>query len=206
MPYATPLVRHGGWRKSVGVAMRGVEERPAGLVYRMDQISPEVEDRLLGRFADLETEPVTMHGVASRRRVRHFGVGYDFESWGTTATEQVPDFLLDLRARAGELAGVEPASFVEVLVTWYPPGATIGWHRDASVFGPVVVGLSLGSDTVMRFQRRAAGGERRVFEQPLSRRSAYVLAGAARSAWQHSIPASGRERWSVTFRQLRGGR
>jgi alkylated DNA repair dioxygenase AlkB len=57
---------------------------------------------------------------------------------------------------------------------------------------------------VMRFQRRASGGERRVFEQPLAKRSAYVLAGAARSAWQHSVPAVKQERWSVTFRQVRG--
>lgn len=56
----------------------------------------------------------------------------------------------------------------------------------------------------MRFQRRAAGGERReVFEQPLERRSGYVLSGAARSAWQHSIPAVAQERYSVTFRTVR---
>ncbi len=144
-----------------------------------------------------------MHEVPSRRRVRHFGVDYDFATWGTTATEPIPGQLLPLRERAAALAEVEPASFVEALVTHYPPGAGIGWHRDASAFGPVVVGVSLGSDAVMRFQRRAAGGERRVFEQPLARRSAYVLSGAARSAWQHSVPAVTEERWSVTFRQLR---
>ncbi len=55
----------------------------------------------------------------------------------------------------------------------------------------------------MRFQRRAAGGERRVFEQPLERRSGYVLSGAARSVWQHSIPAVAQERYSVTFRTVR---
>ncbi len=189
----------------MSMAMRGVEERQAGLLYRTDMVTPGQESELLGRFAALETEPVVMHGVASRRQVRHFGVGYDFDSWETAPTEPIPDYLLKLRARAGQVAGVQPSTLVEVLVTWYPPGATIGWHRDASAFGPVVVGVSLGSDSVMRFQRRAAGGERRVFEQPLERRSAYVLAGAARSAWQHSVPPVRQERWSVTFRQLRGG-
>jgi alkylated DNA repair protein (DNA oxidative demethylase) len=186
------------------MAMRGVQERPAGLVYRTDLVSAGQEAELVSRFAALETEAVVMRGVASRRQVRHFGVGYDFDSWSTAPTEPIPGYLLALRAAAGELAGVPPAALAEALVTWYPAGATIGWHRDASAFGPVVVGVSLGSDAVMRFQRRAAGGERRVFEQPLARRSAYVLAGAARSAWQHSVPPVRDERWSVTFRQLRG--
>ncbi|KAA1428083.1 alpha-ketoglutarate-dependent dioxygenase AlkB [Nocardioides antri] len=183
--------------------MRGVPEQPAGLAYEADLLTAAEESDLLGRFRGLGLEPVVMRGAASRRRVGHFGVGYDFDSAGTAPAEPIPDYLLRLRDRAAVLAGTEPSAFVEALVTQYPPGATIGWHRDARVFGSVVVGVSLGSDAVMRFQRRAAGGERRVFEQPLARRSAYVLTGAARWTWQHSVPPVPEERWSVTFRQLR---
>jgi alkylated DNA repair dioxygenase AlkB len=185
------------------MGMRGVEERPAGLVYAPAFVSDAEESDLLARLAGLETRPVVMHGVSSRRRIVHFGVGYDFDSWDTTAAPPVPDYLLDLCGRAASLAGADADSFVEVLVTRYPPGASIGWHRDAAVFGPLVVGVSLGAEAVMRFQRRAAGGERRVFEQPLARRSAYVLGGAARAAWQHSVPPVRQERWSVTLRQVR---
>ena len=184
--------------------MRGLAQRPEGLLYRPDVVTSEEGSELLGKFAELGTEPVVMHGVASRRQVLHFGVGYDFDSWETGPTQPIPGYLLELRAKAGEVAGVEPSSFREALVTWYPTGATIGWHRDASAFGPVVVGVSLGSDSVMRFQRRAGGGERRVFEQPLAQRSAYVLTGAARWAWQHRLPPVRQERWSVTFRELSG--
>ncbi len=187
------------------MAMRGVRERPAGLSYTAALISTDEEAELLGWCGDLETEPVIMHGVPSKRQVRHFGVGYDFATWGTTSIGAIPDELQDLRRRAAREAQVDAAAFVEALVTRYPVGASIGWHRDATAFGPVVVGVSLGSDAVMRFQRRAAGGERRVFEQPLVRRSAYVLAGASRSVWQHSVPPVAQERWSVTFRQLRRG-
>lgn len=183
--------------------MRGVLERPAGLRYEAELVTAGEESDLLARFGTLSLEPVVMHGVASRRLVGHFGVGYDFDSTGALPAEPIPDYLGWLRERAALLAGTAPASFVEALVTCYPPGATIGWHRDAQVFGPVVVGVSLGSDAVMRFQRRAAGGERRVFEQALARRSAYVLTGAARATWQHSVPPVKEERWSVTFRQLR---
>ena len=67
----------------------------------------------------------------------------------------------------------------------------------------MVLGVSLAGACVMRFRRTAAGGERRVFEQPLAPRSAYVLAGAARNLWQHSIPSVPEPRYSITFRSVR---
>ncbi|MFF0316591.1 hypothetical protein ACFYPH_18430 [Micromonospora sp. NPDC005252] len=56
----------------------------------------------------------------------------------------------------------------------------------------------------MRFQRGTAE-KRRVYEVELAPRSAYVLCGAARSNWQHSIPPVPELRYSVTFRQVRQG-
>jgi alkylated DNA repair protein (DNA oxidative demethylase) len=106
-----------------------------------------------------------------------------------------------LRERCARLAGLDPAELAQILFTRYPPGATIGWHRDAPVFG-TVVGVSLLSACRMRF-RRTVGGDPIVFERVLERRSAYVLAGSARWAWQHSIPPTKELRYSVTFRTLR---
>lgn len=182
--------------------MRGVIEQPAGLNYTDELMTLTEETALLERFVELDVTPLVMRGVPSRRLTRHFGVGYDFDTRGTVEVEPVPDYLLDLRARAAEFSGVHAESFVEALVSFYPPGATIGWHKDVMAFGGVVVGVSLGGACVMRFQRTAAGGERRVFEQPLAPRSAYALTGAARWTWQHSIPPVSEDRWSVTFRQL----
>jgi alkylated DNA repair dioxygenase AlkB len=184
------------------MAMRGVIEQPSGLSYRDELITEHEEAELLERFAQLEVTPLVLHGVPSRRLTRHFGVGYDFDSRSTNEVEPIPEYLLDLRAKAAGFGGVPAESFVEALVTRYPPGATINWHKDVPAFGSVVVGVSLASACVMRFQRTAAGGERRVFEQPLPPRSAYLLTGAARWVWQHSIPPVAEERWSVTFRQL----
>ena len=187
-------------------AMRGTPERPSGLTVRTGVLSPAEEAALVDRFGSLDFEPVVMRGVASRRRVRHFGASYDFDARTATATDPLPPYLLELRTRCAALAGERADSFVEALVTEYDAGASIGWHKDALVFGSVVLGVSLRSDAVMRFQRRAAGGERRVHEEPLPRRSAYVLAGAARWSWQHSIPPVEDLRYSVTFRQLAPGR
>jgi 2OG-Fe(II) oxygenase superfamily len=57
------------------------------------------------------------------------------------------------------------------------------------MFGPRVVGISLASACRMRFQR-GKGDARQVAEVTLEPRSAYVLAGVARFAWQHSIPST----------------
>jgi alkylated DNA repair dioxygenase AlkB len=54
----------------------------------------------------------------------------------------------------------------------------------------------------MRF-RRDVGGVRRTFELELEPRSGYVLAGEARTAWQHHAPATPNLRYSITFRTLR---
>ena len=83
----------------------------------------------------------------------------------------------------------------------YPAGAGIGWHRDAPQFG-LVVGVSLLGACRMRFQR-GTGSARQTRALELAPRSAYVLDGAVRWQWQHSIPPTKSPRYSVTFRTLR---
>jgi alkylated DNA repair dioxygenase AlkB len=53
----------------------------------------------------------------------------------------------------------------------------------------------------MRF-RRAADETRETSEVALAPRSAYLLAGEARWAWQHMIPPAQDLRHSITFRTL----
>ncbi|MEV4658765.1 alpha-ketoglutarate-dependent dioxygenase AlkB [Micromonospora sp. NPDC049301] len=184
--------------------MRGIHERPAGLTYQPDVVSSDEERSLLATVAALDFREIRMHGQTARRTVRSFGVDYDFGSFQLTEAEPMPVALQEVRRRCADLAGVAETSLAEALVTRYPPGSVIGWHRDAPVFGPTVVGLSLGSACLMRFQRGTAE-KRRVYEVGLAPRSAYVLSGAARSSWQHSIPPVPELRYSVTFRQVRRG-
>jgi len=183
--------------------MRGTVEQPVGLRYVPELITPEEEQGLRDRLERLDYGEVRMHGQAARRVVRHFGVGYDFDSGAVAPGEPIPEWLHEVRRRAAEVTERSPDAYVEALVTRYPPSATIGWHRDAPAFG-VVVGVSLGAQCAPRFQL-GKGDERRVFEQRLAPRSAYVLDGPARTRWQHSIPAVTAERFSLTFRTLRRG-
>jgi alkylated DNA repair dioxygenase AlkB len=176
-------------------------ERPPGFVYRPEIVSVAEEAALVAAVRGLAFSEVRMRGQVARRRTTHFGWTYGYESWRVEPGPPLPEFVLPLRVRAAELAGVEPAALVEVLVTEYPPGAGIGWHRDAPAFG-VVVGVSLLGACRFRFGRGAGQTrERRTVE--LAPRSAYVLDGAARWQWQHSIPPIETRRYSITFRTLR---
>jgi alkylated DNA repair dioxygenase AlkB len=181
--------------------MRGTVERPEGLRYLHCFLDPAEERDLCRRLSDLEYAEVRMRGQVARRQVRHFGIDYEYESAGVTVGEPVPEWLNPVRKRCAALLDLPGVVLAEVLVTHYPPGAGIGWHRDAPAFGDVV-GVSLGSGCVMRFQRDT-GEHRRVYEQPLEPRSAYLLSGPSHSVWQHSIPAVTTERYSLTFRTLR---
>ena len=181
--------------------MRGVREHPEGLRCVPDFLSPDEEQQLLEQLRTLEYGEVRLHGQAARRTVRHFGVDYDFASASVSPGDPVPEFLDPVRTRCAALLDRPRDALAEVLVTRYPAGATIGWHRDAPPFGDVV-GVSLASSCALRFQR-GKGAERRVHEQELAPRSAYVLAGRSRTVWQHSIPAVTAERYSLTFRTLR---
>jgi alkylated DNA repair dioxygenase AlkB len=180
---------------------RAPSEEPEGLAFRPELITAAEEDALLEVLADLRFDPIVMHGVAARRTARHYGLGYDYGSRTPRPGEAVPEWLHPVRERAAALAGEAPEALVEILVQRYPPGATIGWHRDAPAFD-IVVGVSLGGSCRLRFQRGTAE-RRRVWEVALPARSGYVLAGEARRSWQHSIPPTKELRYSITFRTLR---
>jgi len=174
---------------------------PEGFVYQAGFISVEEEQNLIREITQLEFSSVVMHGIAARRRVAHFGLLYQFASHGVAQGPPVPDFLEPFRTRAAALIDVVAADLGEVLITEYPPGAGIGWHRDAAPFGRII-GISLLSSCRLRF-RRLGDSARNSADVDLEPRSAYVIRGEARAAWQHHIPAVNVLRYSITFRTLR---
>ena len=182
----------------MGSGEPGVE----GLTYLEGFVGEDEERALLDAMERVEFRTLTMRGQTARRTVRHFGLDYDYESGALIPADPLPAPLTWLRDRCAVLMEREPADLVQILVSRYPAGAGIGWHRDAPMFGSKVAGVSLGSACRMRFQR-AVAGERSVAEVELAPRSAYVLAGKARWSWQHSIPATKELRYSVTFRTLK---
>lgn len=176
-------------------------EVPAGFVYRPDFVTEEEESALVVAIRALPFQEIRMRGQVARRRTIHFGWLYGYESWRIEPGPPIPEFLLPLRARCAGLTGDDPGRFAEVLITEYGPGAGIGWHRDAPMFG-AVVGVSLLSACRFRFQQ-GKGAARQTRAIVLAPRSAYVIDGEARWQWQHAIPPISDWRYSVTFRSLR---
>jgi alkylated DNA repair protein (DNA oxidative demethylase) len=168
-----------------------------------EALSEVLEVRTVDFLSELAYAEVRMHGVAAKRKVIHFGWVYGYESWQLTPGPPIPPGLLEVRDRVADVIGIEPPAFEQVLVTEYPPGSGIGWHRDAPMFGPVVMGVSLGGACLLRLRPQSSG--RTQFEIRLEPRSVYVLAGAARAVWQHSIPPTSERRYSVTFRTIAAG-
>ena len=185
---------------------------PDGFGYREDVISQAEERGLLDVIERLEFSPVAMRGVVAKRRTAHFGWTYGYYARRTEPGPPLPDFLLNVRGRFAAWAGLDAELFAEALVTEYPPNATIGWHRDAPAFGDVVAGQSLRTTCRMKFRPYVSPSEVRTGNPPrrtthevdLAPRSGYLMAGAARRDFEHSIPAVSETRYSITFRTLRG--
>ena len=175
---------------------------PEGFVYQRDFLSIDEERELLVEVERYPFHEVRMRGQVARRTVIHFGWDYDYEGWKIHPTTPAPPRLRALADRAAELAGVPAEALEQFLVARYPPGATIGWHRDAPMFGSPVIGISLASSCTMKF-RRKVGEEYVVAVQTLEPRSIYLLGGAARTQWQHSIPPTKSLRYSISMRTLR---
>ena len=183
-------------------------DTPPGFQYRDDFISADEETSLLDDIARVEFANLEMRGVVAKRRVAFFGASYD---QGDVPGAPIPDVLRPLMTRVAAWAGIEPDAFAMALINEYRAGAPIGWHRDAPQYD-IVAGVSLISPCRMRFRPYvspgASSGERRktTHEIVLNPRSAYLLTGASRNAYQHSIPPVAELRYSLTFRTLRPGR
>lgn len=176
-------------------------EPPEGFRLAQNFLSIEEEKALLAEIESLDFREVVMRGVAAKRTVRGYGWKYGFENWSVEPTDPLPAWLLPLRDRLADWAGMDADSLEQCLVSRYPPGAGIGWHRDALVFGPKLIGVSLRAHCIFHLRREVAGVTR-VYKTFLPPRSVYLLSGPARNVWQHRIPPVKSLRYSLTFRTL----
>jgi alkylated DNA repair dioxygenase AlkB len=173
---------------------------PEGFVYQQDFLTATDEVDLLRNIQQETFDNFDFQGYRAKRRMLEYGLEYDFSRRRANPTKPFPHFLSAVRQRAAEFAGVTPDELAEGLILEYPPGAPIGWHRDAPQFG-VVIGISLLNSARMRLKPFQKEG--RITSVTLEPRSIYMFRGAARWQWQHSIPAQEKLRYSITFRTLR---
>jgi alkylated DNA repair protein (DNA oxidative demethylase) len=171
-----------------------------GFRYFENVISEEEENQLLEFIRTLNFQPYVMRGQPSRRGIVRFGHDYGPVGGSHHVVEPLPPQLIRLREICSAKAGLNGSQFVASVVTEYKPGATIGWHSDMTIFGPVVFGVSLFGSCVLKLRPKKQN--RKVFNLTLEPRSLYVMEGEIRSDWEHSIPPVKMLRYSITFRTL----
>ena len=174
---------------------------PDGFRYQAEVLSPDEEQELVRQIQELPLKEFEFHGYVGKRRTLSYGWHYDFTDARLHQTDEIPPFLYQARERAATFAGLAADDLPHALVTEYSPGTTIGWHRDKGVFDEVV-GISLLSPCTFRLRRKTAAAWER-YSLTVGPRSAYLLRGASRTEWEHSIPAVEALRYSITFRSLR---
>jgi alkylated DNA repair dioxygenase AlkB len=172
---------------------------PEGLRYAAGFISSATERELIARIAALPLQPFQFGQYEGKRRVASFGFRYDYTLRRLQDAEPIPDWLTHIIEKVESFDG-SPTQIGQVLCTEYDTGAGIGWHRDTPHFDRVF-GLSLGSSCKFRF-RKAEGKKWRRFTLDAAPRSLYMMSGASRQNWEHSIPAVEQPRYSITFRTM----
>jgi alkylated DNA repair dioxygenase AlkB len=180
---------------------------PDGFIYRQNFISEAEEQALIREIQSVQLASFQYYQFTGKRRLASFGWQYEFGKNEITRAPDMPAFLLPLRTRAGKLFDIDPNSFSQSSIIEYSIGSPIGWHRDIAHFG-VVVGISLGAACRMRFRKyhrvRAKNSKRdETLSIELQPRSIYLMSGASRELWQHSIPPVKALRYSIMMRTLR---
>jgi alkylated DNA repair dioxygenase AlkB len=180
-------------------------ELPEGFVYQPDFITRREESALLEVIRDLPLEEARYKEFTARRRTVSYGFEYDFSANRLDSAPAIPAFLLSLRDKVAALCNEPPANFIHALVTEYPFGTPLGWHRDVPQF-ELIAGVSLYGPCRMKLRPYRPGERNRrqdVIDLDLAPRSAYIMRGPARWAWQHSVAATKGVRYSITLRTAR---
>jgi alkylated DNA repair dioxygenase AlkB len=177
---------------------------PPGFYYFPDFLGASEEAELLEVIARIELNTFVFQGFEAKRRVAGFGVDYSFESRSISQGKEIPPAFHGLIEKVSHQIQIPAADFQELLITEYPTGSVINWHRDAPPFD-VIVGISLATDCTFRFRPhdKEKQSRRGVIALPVLRRSMYVIQGTARTDWQHSITPVKAMRYSITLRTIR---
>jgi alkylated DNA repair dioxygenase AlkB len=113
---------------------------PASFRHQEQFITPDEERHLMSAIEGVESSNFEMRGVVARRRVAFFGHTYD--TGERLPAPPIPEFLRPGSRPDRRLVGNRRGPIRHGLLNEYPPGAPIGWHRDAPQY-EVGAGLSL---------------------------------------------------------------
>lgn len=177
---------------------------PRGFIYQPDFIDSAEEEDLIKEISKIKLHTFVFQGFEAKRKIASFGYDYSFDKRSLSEGKEIPSIFYPLMEKVAQETGRRKEDFAELLITEYPVGSVINWHRDAPPFD-MIAGISLLSDCTFRLRphektRRARGS---VLSLNVQRRSLYIMAEESRSEWQHSILPVELVRYSITLRTLR---
>jgi len=177
---------------------------PEGFYYYPDFINQVEEQQLLSAIQQIELHAMEFHQYTAKRKVASFGYDYNFSSRQLTKGVEIPVSFNWVIDRAAKQLMIDPDQIAELLVTEYPVGSVINWHRDAPPFESIA-GISLGADCIFKLRPydKSLQSRKSIISLPVRQRSLYIMQGPARTEWEHSTAPVTDVRYSVTLRTLK---
>jgi alkylated DNA repair dioxygenase AlkB len=177
---------------------------PDGFHYFPDFITEKEEAGLIEQIKIHPLHHLNFQGFEAKRKIASFGFDYSFDKRTLTQGKEIPTAFITLIEKVAHHLSIPSKDFAELLLTEYPEGSVINWHRDAPPFG-LIAGISLLSDCTFRLRPHDKAKQNRstILSFPVKRRSLYIISGIARSEWQHSISPVKQTRFSITLRTLK---
>ena len=179
-------------------------ELPEGFTYIEEFLTKDEEESLYQEILKIDLHNMIFQGIEAKRKTASFGYDYSFDKRQLSKGKEIPGSFSSLIQRVGDKFEVKVEDFAELLVTEYPVGSVINWHRDAPPFD-MIAGISLMSDCIFKLRPHDKAKQNRssIISFPVQRRSLYLMQGPARSEWQHSIAPVKQVRYSITLRTLK---
>lgn len=108
---------------------------PEGFLYIPGFLSEQEEQDLLAEISSVELHTFTFQGYEAKRKVKSFGYNYHFNNRSVSRGDPIPPGFQPLIQKVSNEIPLSSSEFAELLVTEYPAGSLINWHRDAPPFG-----------------------------------------------------------------------
>ena len=177
---------------------------PEGFTYYPSFLNVDEEAELMKEISKTELHNMHYHGYKANRKTASFGYNYSFDDNTLSKGAPIPPTFDWLINKTANYISVEKNKFAEMLITEYPPGAVINWHRDVPQFD-LIAGISLMADCVFKLRPYNKEKQTRssVISFPVLRRSVYTMQHSARWDWQHSIAPVKQTRYSITLRTFK---
>ena len=184
--------------------------QPSGLLYFPNFIPNDLYDKVVD-FLNQSNDWQCVGIPEQSRKVLQYGFEYKYRSAQTDIKiNPIPAVIDELRTLIKSINNVpEEMPFNQCIINRYLPGQGIAPHVDSPQFEDYICCFTLGSGGTMVFQHPQHGK----FELFVEPRSVYLMSGAARYEWKHSMSGKKSDkvnnvkllretRISVTFRSV----